>query len=34
MSLLISDAYAQAAPAAAPSSTLSLLMLPLMLVEC
>ena len=32
MSLLISDAYAQAAPAAAPSSTMSLLMLPLMLV--
>jgi len=32
MSLLISDAYAQAAPAAAPNSTMSLLMLPLMLV--
>ena len=32
MSFLISDAYAQAAPAAAPSSTMSLLMLPLMLV--
>jgi preprotein translocase subunit YajC len=32
MSLLISDAYAQAAPAAAPSNTMSLLMLPLMLV--
>jgi preprotein translocase subunit YajC len=32
MSLLISDAYAQAAPAAASSNTMSLLMLPLMLV--
>ncbi len=32
MSFLISDAYAQAAPAAAPNNTLSLVMLPLMLV--